>query len=114
MLEVYKEPEELLNGPAESCIFCNNDSRYWHNKTNTPVCQSCAEKVISKEYKMKSDILNLKRRNNSLDLENIEKSLISLHEYEIIVKTIKSNVRNKEEDHELNFDVGAANKKLKF
>lgn len=27
----------------ERCTFCRVETRYWHNASNKPVCQSCAE-----------------------------------------------------------------------
>jgi len=27
----------------EQCIFCGEGTRYWHRKTNKPVCESCAK-----------------------------------------------------------------------
>lgn len=27
----------------ENCIFCDQQSRYWHKESNSPVCLQCAQ-----------------------------------------------------------------------
>ena len=48
---------EDWDGIIESCIFCDNKTRYWHKITNKPICPTCAEirkvdeiKKAAKEY----------------------------------------------------------------
>ena len=36
------DPEDW-DGIIESCIFCDNKTRYWHKKTNKPICPTCAK-----------------------------------------------------------------------
>jgi hypothetical protein len=32
-----------LDKLVEECHFCGTKTRYWHNRTNTPVCEGCAK-----------------------------------------------------------------------
>jgi len=41
-IELIKEPEELSASFLERCCFCNLPTPYWHEKTNNPVCPTCA------------------------------------------------------------------------
>jgi hypothetical protein len=54
MIPIKKEPKEMfLNTRVyEVCVFCREETMYWHVKTNTPVCQDCA-----KEHNV-SELLN--------------------------------------------------------
>lgn len=27
---------------CERCVFCDNETRFWHENTNNPVCPECA------------------------------------------------------------------------
>jgi hypothetical protein len=44
----HEDVEELkkwgmgLQHILEACRFCGKGTRYWHQPTNNPVCQSCA------------------------------------------------------------------------
>lgn len=52
MIPVNKEPEELVgefNGLFEHCIFCDDPTPYWHEQSNTPVCQECAKEHVVDE-----------------------------------------------------------------
>ena len=46
---VHEDTEELkkwgcgLDTLLEHCVFCDATTPYWHKRTNTPVCQSCAK-----------------------------------------------------------------------
>ena len=46
----HEDIEELkawgwgLEHVQERCHLCSAKTRYWHMATNTPVCQTCAEK----------------------------------------------------------------------
>lgn len=49
-IKVTHEPIDELNkwgtglaGIREVCIFCSEQTRYWHTPTNQPVCPKCAE-----------------------------------------------------------------------
>ncbi len=48
-IPVEKEDQELFEafGIYEKCVFCKQDTKYWHTRTNNPVCKSC-----SKEHKV--------------------------------------------------------------
>lgn len=44
-IKVEKESDEVFQefgGLTEVCVFCALPTRYWHNRTNNPVCQECA------------------------------------------------------------------------
>lgn len=41
-IPLKKEPKEFQEVPAEGCYFCYRDTRFWHLKTNNPVCRLCA------------------------------------------------------------------------
>ena len=44
MIPTVKEPKEMEFFGIEDCYFkCGNKSRYWHWRTNQPVCNSCAK-----------------------------------------------------------------------
>tara|TARA_R110000822_G_scaffold95314_5_gene218044 strand:+ start:832 stop:1017 length:186 start_codon:yes stop_codon:yes gene_type:complete len=45
-IPVKKEGDELFTefGVFEKCAFCKETTKYWHEKTNNPVCQCCAKK----------------------------------------------------------------------
>lgn len=46
MIDVEKEPEASTKeffGILEKCYFCNIQTLYWYEPTNTPVCQTCAK-----------------------------------------------------------------------
>ncbi len=49
MIKVKYEPKDLRYIMAEQCYFCGLFTRYWHEKTNTPVCKECAAIHDSKE-----------------------------------------------------------------
>ena len=42
---IEQEPEELFSAPAEKCIFCNVETRFWNVECNKPVCTTCAESL---------------------------------------------------------------------
>jgi len=47
-VEVIKEDEEISKqfwGCIESCVKCNEGTRYWWNGGTFPLCQSCAKEV---------------------------------------------------------------------
>ena len=33
-----------LEAIVERCAFCKQPTRYWHMRTNNPVCEACAKK----------------------------------------------------------------------
>lgn len=46
MIPLVKEPEEHFNelGVYEQCYFnCGRSTKYWHWRTNQPVCKPCAK-----------------------------------------------------------------------
>lgn len=45
MIRVKKEPDYLssqFRGVLENCHFCKKKTKYWHERTNNPVCCECA------------------------------------------------------------------------
>lgn len=50
---VYETDAELseFGGIVEACAFCQAGTRYWHENTNNPVCQSCAKTYRVSELK---------------------------------------------------------------
>lgn len=44
-IPIKKEPEELYleTKVYEHCFFCEDTTDMWHEKTNNPVCPSCAK-----------------------------------------------------------------------
>lgn len=46
MIPIVEEEEIYFKelGVYERCHFCNEPTKFWHDKTNTPVCQKCAKK----------------------------------------------------------------------
>jgi hypothetical protein len=45
MIPIKKEPAEMyeVTKVYERCVFCNQRTDTWHEKTNNPVCQECAK-----------------------------------------------------------------------
>lgn len=46
MIPIEKEPDGLGNifrHLYEHCYFCDTPTKYWHIKTNQPVCQCCSK-----------------------------------------------------------------------
>lgn len=44
-IKVEKESDDTLRGFGgimEVCVFCRHQTRYWHTRTNNPVCPDCA------------------------------------------------------------------------
>jgi len=45
MIPLVKEPDHLEYFGVEFCYFkCGNKTKYWHWRTNQPICQECAKK----------------------------------------------------------------------
>ena len=47
MIPLVEEPKEEFEGSGiyENCYFkCGNQTKYWHWRTNQPVCKECAKK----------------------------------------------------------------------
>lgn len=43
-IPLIKEPDDNPWGDlVESCHFCHERTRYWHENTNNPVCRECAK-----------------------------------------------------------------------
>ena len=42
-VELEEGSPEDWDGIIESCIFCDNKTRYRHKITNKPICPTCAE-----------------------------------------------------------------------
>lgn len=44
-IPTIKEPEDLYDnfGIYEKCVFCEKTTKYWHKRTNNPVCRDCAK-----------------------------------------------------------------------
>jgi hypothetical protein len=43
MIPTVREPKDTKPAALEHCYFCNQNTPYWHPKTNKPVCHSCAK-----------------------------------------------------------------------
>lgn len=46
MIKVKHEPKDVVKAFGsliESCFFCKEETRYWHDESNTPVCRDCAK-----------------------------------------------------------------------
>lgn len=43
-IPVVAESEEMhdVTGAYEQCIFCNEETKYWHEESNRPVCPVCS------------------------------------------------------------------------
>lgn len=39
------------------CYFCGQPTRYWHEKTNTPLCIDCAKTHKSKELQQNEQVV---------------------------------------------------------
>jgi len=58
-IPIKKEPDELAGnffGAVEKCSFCSNETKFWHENTNNPVCPDC-----SKEHKV-SELVDYGKR----------------------------------------------------
>lgn len=47
MIPLVEEPKDLFEEfrVYENCFFkCGNKTKFWHWRTNQPVCESCAKK----------------------------------------------------------------------
>jgi len=42
-IPIKEEPKDLHELPSEVCYFCQKNTRYWHLKTNNPVCPMCSK-----------------------------------------------------------------------
>lgn len=45
-IPIKKEPDDFAEncfGIIERCVFCDEKSRYWHERTNNCVCQKCSK-----------------------------------------------------------------------
>jgi hypothetical protein len=68
MIEVYRESKELsYSGMLEDCVFCNAETVYWHEETNSPICIKCSKSKSEKELhkllnKQHSKKINRKRQ----------------------------------------------------
>lgn len=43
-IPIRAEPLHMQSEIAERCTFCATPTRYWHERTNNPVCVECAPK----------------------------------------------------------------------
>jgi len=43
MIKTELEPEDLRFIIPELCVFCKTPTRYWHLRTNQPVCRPCSK-----------------------------------------------------------------------
>jgi len=50
-MKVVKEPKDCPFGGIEVCFFCAKPTRYWHLKTNNPVCKECSKSHKVSELK---------------------------------------------------------------
>ena len=59
---------------------------------------------------MKGDLIDIERRNRSLDISSIDKSIPY---YTQVIKSLKYHIKEQEEDQEYIFDIDIAKEKLK-
>jgi hypothetical protein len=52
-IPIAPEHEDLIKifRVYENCIFCDEKTNMWHDKTNSPVCSECAKKHKVAEIK---------------------------------------------------------------
>jgi hypothetical protein len=50
-IKIKREPPGIEGVEIESCYFCKCETRYWHVRTNTPVCPECATTHAREEIK---------------------------------------------------------------
>lgn len=45
MIPLVEEPaeEHRIFGIYENCHFCKTPTKYWHVRTNQPICKDCAK-----------------------------------------------------------------------
>lgn len=45
MIEIEKEDPKMMRmfRIMESCVFCGQQTLFWHRGTNNPVCKTCAK-----------------------------------------------------------------------
>ena len=55
MIKIKKEPEDFKHLPAEICIFCKEETRYWYDDGEIAICPECAKihspEELQKEHK---------------------------------------------------------------
>jgi hypothetical protein len=49
MIQVKHDGETFDSEPAENCVFCFQETRYWHEKKSVAVCERCAKERDSWE-----------------------------------------------------------------
>ena len=44
-IPLIEEPKELYNEFRlyEKCVFCGISTKFWHEKTNNPICTKCSK-----------------------------------------------------------------------
>ena len=42
-IPIKLEPKDCQEMPREDCYFCNSPTRFWHLRTNNPVCHICCK-----------------------------------------------------------------------
>jgi hypothetical protein len=58
-IPIKQEPKEFYKEfkVYEKCVFCLNETKTWHENTNTPVCKNCAKSHNVEDIKMKQTAL---------------------------------------------------------
>jgi len=53
MIPLVEEPKEEYEqcGIYENCVFCGKETKFWHWRTNQPVCKNCSKTHKVKELK---------------------------------------------------------------
>lgn len=51
MIPIKEEPKDMYEntGVYEQCTFCNRQTKMWHEESNNPVCETCADKYTVEE-----------------------------------------------------------------
>ena len=44
-IPTYEEPKDMYGNTHayEVCVFCKKTTKFWHRRTNNPVCRGCAK-----------------------------------------------------------------------
>lgn len=91
-IEIKKEPVEIskaFGSLTEQCYFCKASTRHWHEESNTPICQKCAEEKTDNDLII-SKILQ--KVVNNKPLSEIEKVFIRLEAARLTPKQRKDAI----------------------
>jgi hypothetical protein len=55
MIKVVREPAEFSKDPAEHCCVCGQETRWWYEVKDVPVCPDCAARSDCPSIPSKAD-----------------------------------------------------------